>query len=98
MKEITEELIQHLYNVRSGINPIKWDDIFDTEEELIQALFHEKIYTDEDNVPMHKWCRGYDFIKGFRRYYNKHGKLTDKQMTQLKRLASGIAFKIYCED
>ena len=97
MKQITEDLIYHLYNYRTGINPIKWDDIFDTEEELIQALFHEKIYTDEDNVPMHKWCRGYDFIKGFRRYYNKHGKLTEKQMIQLKRLAGGIAFKIYCE-
>ena len=99
MKAITENLLFELEKSHAGINtkPCKWDSIFDTEEELIQALFHEKVYTNDDRVPMFKWCKGYEYIKGFRKYYNKNGKLTDKQMTQLKRLASEIAYHIYCE-
>ena len=98
MKAITENLLYELKMSHNGINSksVKWDSIFDTEEELLQALFHEKVYTDEDKVPMFKWCKGYEYIKGFRRYYTKHGRLTDKQMTQLKRLASEIAYQIYC--
>ena len=99
MKKITQELLDQLHEYHSGINikPIKWNDIFDTEEELIRALFNRKIYTDENGISTyHKWCKGYEYITGFRRYYRKHGKLTDKQMTQLKRLACEIAYNIYC--
>ena len=46
---------------------------------------------------MCKVCKGYEFIKGFRKYYNKNGSLTEKQITQLKRLASEIAYHVYCE-
>lgn len=97
MKEITKDLLFDLKKSHAGINskPVKWDSIFDTEEELIKALFHEKIYTDKDNVPMSKRCRGYEYIKGFRNYYKKNGRLTEKQMIQLKRLASEIVYQIY---
>lgn len=98
MKQITTELLFKLEKSHNGINatPFKWDLIFDTEEELIKVLFHNKIYTDEDKVPMYKWCKGYEYIKGFRKYYKKHGKLTEAQIRQLKRLASEIAYRIYC--
>lgn len=98
MKAITEELKFELEKSHSRMNtkPVKWDSIFDTEAELLQALFHEKVKTPDDKVPMFKWCKGYEYIKGFRKYYKKHGKLTEKQMVQLKRLASEIAYHIYC--
>lgn len=98
MKELTKDLLFELEKSHNGINnkPFKWNNIFDTEEELIQALFDGKIYTDEDKVPMQKWCKGYEYIKSFRKYYKKNGRLTDKQMIQLKRLASEIAWRIYC--
>lgn len=98
MKEITEKLIFELHKSHNGINErkIRWDYIFDTEEELIRAMFHPKVYTDEDRVPMHMWCKGYEYIKSFRKYYRLHACLTDKQMIQLKRLAVEIAFCIYC--
>ena len=98
MKEITQEIRFQIEKSHNGINnkPCKWDSIFDSEEELVQALFHEKVYTDENNVPMRKWCKGYEYIKGFRRYYKKNGNLTDAQMRQLKRLAHEIAYAIYC--
>lgn len=97
MKQITEELKHKLHISRAGLKKCSWNDIFDTEEELIKALFNEKIYTDEDNVPLYKICKGYDYIKSFRRYYNKNGKLTESQIRQLKRLASEIAYHIYCD-
>lgn len=98
MKQITENMLFELRKSHSGINTksFKWNNIFDTEEELVEAMFNKKVYTDVDNAPMYKWCKGYEYIKSFRKYYNKNGKLTDAQMIQLKRLASEIAYCIYC--
>lgn len=98
MKPITEHLKNELYNSHTGASftHFKWSNVFDTEEELIEAMFHEKIYMDEDEIPMYMWCRGYGYIKSFRNYYRKHGRLTDKQITQLKRIAYEIAYRIYC--
>lgn len=97
MKQITDELKFKLRKSQAGLEKCNWNEIYDTEEELIQDLFNEKVYTDEDNVPMYRWCKGYEFIKGFRKYYQKNGTLTEKQMTQLKRLASEIAYRVYCD-
>lgn len=96
MKTLTDKLISKLHSSHAGIEKVSWNMVYDTEEELIKDLFHEKVYTNEDPVPMNKWCKGYEYIKGFRKYYQKHGALTEKQMTQLKRLASEIAYRIYC--
>ena len=78
MKQINKELLFKLEQSHNGMNtkPFKWNFIFDTEEELLEALFNNKVYTDEDKVPMYKWCKGYEYIKGFRKYYTKNGKLT----------------------
>ena len=83
-KERTELIEEHIM------------EFFDTEEELIKDLFSEKVLTDEDTNLQYKICKGYDFIKGFRKYYQKNGTLTEKQLTQLKRLASEIAYHVYC--
>ena len=97
MKQLTEELKFKINSFRARIKKCKWDEIYDTEEELIDDLFSEKVLTDEDTSLMYKVCKGYEFIKGFRKYYKKNGSLTEKQMTQLKRLASEIAYHVYCE-
>ena len=97
MKQLTEELKFKINSSRAGIKKCKWNEIYDTEEELIDDLFSEKVLTDEDTSLMCKVCKGYEFVKGFRKYYQTNGTLTEKQMTQLKRLASEIAFHIYCE-
>lgn len=94
MKAITEDLKNKLHESRAGLGRASWDEIFDTEQELIEAMFHEKVRTE--GAPLHKLCGGYEYIKSFRKYYQKHGELTPKQMTQLKRLASEIAYRIYC--
>lgn len=97
MKSMTEDLKFKINSSRAGLKSCKWNEIYDTEEELIKDLFSEKVLTDEDTTFTHKMCRGYDFIKGFRKYYRKNGTLTERQMTQLKRLASEIAYHVYCE-
>ena len=97
MKQLTEELKLKINSSRAGLKKCKWDEIYDTEEELINDLFSEKVLTDEDTSLTYKICKGYEFIKGFRKYYKKNGSLTEKQMTQLKRLASEIAYHVYCE-
>ena len=96
MKKITEELKFKIRKSRTGLEKCRWDEIYDTEKELINDMFNEKVLTDEDKVPMYRWCKGYEFIKSFRKYYRKNNTLTEKQMTQLKRLASEIAYHIYC--
>lgn len=98
MKELTETLrnkIIHTYN-NVGITTCKWNDIYDTEEELIKDLFNEKVLTDEDTSISYKLCKGYEYIKSFRKFYNKNTYLTPKQIKQLKRLAYAIAYNIYC--
>lgn len=96
MKQITDELKFKLRKSQAGLEKCSWNEIYDTEKELINDMFNEKVITDEDKVPMYRWCKGYEYIKSFRKYYRKMGYLTEKQMTQLKRLASEIAYHIYC--
>lgn len=101
MKELTETLrnkIINAYNAynKTGRTTCRWNDIYDTEEELIKDLFNEKVLTDEDTSISYKICRGYEYIKSFRKFYKKNGYLTPKQITQLKRIAYAIAYNIYC--
>lgn len=39
MKAITEELIYKLHKSRAGIQKVSWNQIFDTEDELVEAMF-----------------------------------------------------------
>jgi hypothetical protein len=72
---LTSQLIGHL----------KWDEMFESEQDLINALMviDIKRYKDEGYV-------GITYIEGFQKFYRKHHFLTDRQMTQLKRLAKEI--------
>lgn len=101
MKELNEGIKNQI--IISHSSPIKrksckWSDIYDTEEELVKDLFNEKILTDEDTHCMSKVCKGYEYIKSFRKFYKKNGYLTPKQIIQLKRLAYEMAYWIYCKN
>lgn len=95
MKNIDKELKEALIKTHCGVNnrQMKWSDIFDTETDLIQAMFHDNVVVEGTSSRL---CRGYAYIKSFRVFYDKNGKLTDKQLTQLKRLAPEIAYQIFC--
>ena len=50
MKEMNTTLKNKIASAyyETGITTCKWNDIYDTEEELIKDLFNEKVLTDED--------------------------------------------------
>lgn len=97
MKNITEDLKNKIRKSRSGISRMRWNDIYDSEEELIKDLFSSKVLTNEDTPLSYKWCKGYEYIEGFRRYFLRNKALTEKQMFQLKRMAVEIAYRVYVE-
>ena len=43
MKPITPELKSKLIQSNAGLRKVKWNEIFDTEEELVTAMFNEKV-------------------------------------------------------
>ena len=65
-----------------------WTDFYDNEQELINDMM--LAYTDKNTAYYHKLVKGYEYIGSFQKYYNKNGCLTEKQMTQLKRLAGEV--------
>ena len=92
MRQLTSDLINRVHMARAGIKPLKWHEIYDSEQDLINDMLTVNVNVNE--VPYHKLIRGYAYIEGFQKYYTKHGVLTDKQLTQLKRLAIEIAYNI----
>lgn len=69
----------------------KWSDIYPTEEELISALIRIDVEIGEDVIrPTAPFYKGYEFIHSFATQLQKGNQLTDKQMTQAKRLAKEI--------
>lgn len=61
----------------------KWNELFNNETELLNTLLQLNFNTSIV-------CKGYTYLESFQRYYNKYGKLTDKQVTQLKRLSKNV--------
>ena len=96
MKISGDALKWYLNKTHVGLERCRWDKIFESEDELIEAMFNEKVEVDEKTTPNWRLCIGYEYIKSFKEYYEKNGTLTEKQMRQLKRLAGEIAYRIYC--
>ena len=67
---------------------MKWTELYKTEQELIDDMM--LTLSDDRTAYYHQLVKGYQYIESFKKYYQKHGRLTDKQMTQLKRLASEV--------
>ena len=66
----------------------KWTDFYDSEQDLIDDMM--LTVSDERTAYYYLLVKGYAYIDSFKKYYTKHGCLTDKQMTQLKRLAPEV--------
>lgn len=45
MKPVTPELKSKLIQSNAGLKKVKWNEVFDTEEELVRAMFNEKGYS-----------------------------------------------------
>jgi hypothetical protein len=67
---------------------MKWTELYKTEQELIDDMM--LTLSDDRTAYYHQLVKGYQYIESFKKYYQNHGMLTDKQMTQLKRLAPEV--------
>ena len=67
---------------------MEWQKYYKTEQELINAMLIAK--SDVTKYKHYQIVKGYIYIESFKKYYLKNGNLTDKQMTQLKRVAGEI--------
>lgn len=67
---------------------MKWNEYYKTESDLIDAMLQSK--SNPEKYQRYQLVKGYTYIESFKKYYQKNGKLTDKQMTQLKRMAGNI--------
>lgn len=68
-----------------------WSDYYTTEEELIEAT--KAINANEHQMP-YLVPKGYVYIQSFQTRLRRGQGLTEKQMTQLKRIAYEIADKL----
>lgn len=94
MKQIDDNMRSRLWYSRQGLKPMKWDEIYDSEKELINDMLS---IDASPSQPAHKIVRGYEYILSFQKRILSGQELTEKQMTQLKRLAVNIAFKKYIQ-
>jgi len=99
------------YNYIEGVGKYTIFNIFcatqgqSTAVKEILKAYNVKYFVSESKTLWYKnkksaWqysrlVKGYQYIDSFKAYYNKYGKLTDKQRTQLKRLAVSIAYNVY---
>lgn len=71
----------------------KWTDYYKSEQELIDDMLLTK--SDSSKCYYYQLVKGYEFIEGFKKYYAKNKCLTDKQMTQLKRMAWSVYANVH---
>lgn len=69
----------------------KWNEYFPTEQDLLNALM---IINASENQYSYLVPCGYVYLQSFQKRIKSGKPLTDKQMTQLKRLAYEIANKL----
>lgn len=86
---VKEKLLWTVWLIKGDVSMYKkWNDIYNTENELIEDMLKTK--SDVTKVPYYQLVKGYEYIESFKRYYKSHGVLTPKQLTQLKRLAQNV--------
>lgn len=77
-----DELAQRVYS----LDKVSWKELYSSEEDLINDMMNINIKGKH-----YRWIKGQYYIENFQRYYTRNGKLEDKQIIQLKRIAREIA-------
>ena len=67
---------------------MKWNELYKNETELINAMLQAK--SDSQKFYPYQLVKGYTYIESFKKHYEKNGNLTERQLTQLKRMAGEI--------
>ena len=74
-------------NYMEKVSGNKWTDIFESEEEMVEAMMRVNA---SDHQPHYMIPKGYVYIQSFQRQVANGKTLSDKQMSMLKRLAVNI--------
>ena len=80
--------IEAKYAIKRLQGSIKWNDVFESEQEILESL--EKIYIPKSRIAPAYTFKGYELIYSYAYYVQRGWKLSDKQITQCKRLAVEI--------
>ena len=90
MKVEGYELKAMVSKSHTGIKSCKWDSLYETIYELMEDMLRIDL-----SLPAYKIPRGYEYIRSFQKIIKCGGQLSEKQIIQLKRLASEIAYARY---
>lgn len=71
-----------------SIKSVKWNEVFGSEEEMLEAL--KRIYIPKNRTAPFYTFKGYAYIYSFAYYVQKGWKLSENQLRQCKRLAVEI--------
>lgn len=85
-----DELKNKVAQSHAGLKPCKWNEIYENMDELKADLLKINLKDYHYKLP-----RGTEYIKTFQWVLNNNHTLSDKQVTQLQRLASEIAYSLY---
>lgn len=75
-------------DARKGLKPVKWNNVFKNENEIVEAL--KQVYIPRNRTAPPFTFIGYAYIYSFAFYVQKGWELSKKQMEQCKRIAIEI--------
>ena len=77
------------YKYKSSIRQVHWNEVYNTEEEIVQDLMKIVIPNNRAAPPPYTFG-GYEPIYSFAYYVQRGWKLSEAQIRQCKRLATEI--------
>lgn len=75
---------------KKSVNNVKWNEVYNNEQEIIDDLKKVYIPKESELILLHNIYMGYDFIHSFAKQIKSGKTLSEKQITQCKRLALEI--------
>lgn len=81
-----------------NFNSIKWNEIYQSEDEIVEDLKQIHIPKKEDLYKIGGLYKGYEYIHSFAKQVQSGKTLSDKQMTQCKKLAFEIKKAVTIKD
>lgn len=90
--------VQKVANQYASVFSVKWNDIYKTEEDIVNDLKLIHVPDEKDMRNISYLYKGYDFIHSFAKQVQAGKTLSGKQMTQCKRLALEIKKAVSIRD
>mgnify|MGYP003289337787 CR=1 FL=1 len=96
--QVIVKKIDAKYNVFGNEKSVKWNQIYQSEAEILNDLKQIHIPESKELYLVGKLYKGYNYIHSFAKQVQNGKVLSDKQMTQCKRLALEIKKAVSIKD